>query len=62
MPSELKDAKEKMLREFQKAEPNLKGEIAKEDSVRDQIDVIQNKLDMSLSGAFVSHHGNSEWL
>ena len=61
MPSELKDANEKMLKEFQKVEPNLKGQATKEDSVRDQIDVIQNKLDMGLSGTFVSQHGNKYW-
>ncbi|KAH8703869.1 hypothetical protein BGW36DRAFT_288702 [Talaromyces proteolyticus] len=61
IPRELRDATEKMLQEFQKVEPNLKGQLSKEESVRDQIDVIQNKLDMSLSGAFVSHHGNSHW-
>ena len=45
---------------FQKADPSVKGMIKTEDSVRMQLEVI-DRLDMNMSGKFVSHHGDRNW-
>ncbi len=49
-----------MLSAFQKLDPNVTGMISTEHSVRDQLAVIDG-LDESMSGKFVSHHGNEDW-
>ena len=60
VPPEVQPFFDMLLRHFKRAEPNLQGPLAMEDSVRMQLDVI-DKLDESLSGSFVSHHGNKHW-
>ena len=50
-----------MLSAFQKYKPTVTGMISTEESVRDQLSVIDS-LDASQSGKFVSHHGNDDWL
>lgn len=50
-----------MLESLQKLEPGLKGPIMPEESVRLQLEVI-GKMDSAMSGKFVSHHGDSNWL
>jgi hypothetical protein len=49
-----------MLKQFQKYDPKIKGMMGKEESIRDQLDVI-DKLDEKLTGSFVSHHGDLNW-
>ena len=50
-----------MLSQFQKAVPDVKGMIPVEDSVKMQLEVV-DKLDMGMSGQFLSHHGDKNWL
>lgn len=49
-----------MLSSFQKLKPSVTGMISAEESVRDQLVVIDS-LDANKSGMFVSHHGNDDW-
>ena len=49
-----------MLSQFQKVDPGLTGPISPEDSVRMQLEVVK-KLDGSMSGKFLSHHGDQNW-
>ena len=49
-----------MLSSFQKLDPNVKGMISTEESVRDQLAVIDS-LDENKSGLFLSQHGNQDW-
>lgn len=49
-----------MLSSFQKMKPSVTGMISTEESVRDQLAVIDD-LDASQSGLFLSHHGNDDW-
>ena len=53
-------ALEVMLKQFQKGDPELKGQIQPEESVRMQLQVI-NSLDAETSGSFLSHHGAKSW-
>ncbi|KAH8801731.1 hypothetical protein F5884DRAFT_807690 [Xylogone sp. PMI_703] len=48
-----------MLASMQKLKPGITGWISPEESVKDQLAVI-NSFEASKSGAFVSHHGNNE--
>ncbi|KUJ15988.1 putative short-chain dehydrogenases/reductase [Mollisia scopiformis] len=50
-----------MLQAFQKAYPELKGQISTEDSVKMQLEVI-DKLTLEDSGKFLSHHGDKYWV
>ena len=50
-----------MLSQFQKAVPDVKGMIPVEDSVKMQLEVV-DRLDMGMSGQFLSHHGDKNWL
>jgi len=52
---------QKMLGEFRKVKPDLKGQITVEESVRMQLEVI-DRMDEEMSGKFVSHHGDQNWL
>jgi hypothetical protein len=50
-----------MLTSFQKMDPNVKGMISTNESVKAQLSVI-GSLDEKLSGSFVSHRGNDrDW-
>ena len=49
-----------MLSSFQKLDPSVKGMTSTEDSVRDQLAVIDG-LDENKSGLFLSQHGNQDW-
>lgn len=60
VPPELVPFFAQMLLQFQKLEPNLQGPLTVEDSVRMQLEIV-GKLDDTLSGSFVSHHGNKYW-
>jgi hypothetical protein len=48
-----------MLKQFQAAEPELKGQIQPEESVRKCLQVI-DRLDAETSGLFLSHNGDKE--
>ena len=51
-----------MLKQFQAAEPELKGQIRPEESVRKCLQVIES-LDAKTSGLFLSHNGDrAKWL
>lgn len=50
-----------MVKQFQKVYPNWTGAITPETSVKMMLDVIY-KWEPKDTGAFVSHHGNKEWL
>lgn len=43
------------------ATPDFKGPMSPEESVKLQLAII-NRWTVDQSGAFVSHHGNKEWL
>lgn len=49
-----------MLARFQRVKPDLTDPISPEDSVRMQLETI-GKLDGSMSGHFLSHHGDLNW-
>ena len=49
-----------MTAQFQKVDPNVKGPITLEESVKLQLEVI-GRLDEKMSGSFVSQHGNRDW-
>jgi len=54
------EAFEYQVKTFQKIQPDVKGPITPEESVKLQLDVI-DKLDASRSGMLLSHHGNDTW-
>ncbi|KAJ5464897.1 uncharacterized protein N7458_000583 [Penicillium daleae] len=54
-------AEEVMLKQFQAVEPELKGQIQPEESVRKCLQVIK-RLDAETSGLFLSHNGDKKWL
>ncbi|KIW62328.1 hypothetical protein PV04_10509 [Phialophora macrospora] len=49
-----------ILSAFHKVDPSVTGPISVEQSVTDQLQVIQNLTEAD-SGKFVSHHGNNDW-
>lgn len=49
-----------MMPIFHKVYPELKGQISVEDSVRMQLETIDN-LTLEQSGQFLSHHGDKNW-
>ena len=57
MPVEIQSA---MLRQFQRVDPKVTGQITPQESVKKQLDVI-SRLNSTMSGTFVSHNGNQEW-
>jgi len=50
-----------MLPAFQKVYPDLKEKLTVEDSIRMQLETIEN-LTLEHSGEFVSHHGDKNWV
>ena len=48
-----------MLKQFQVVDPDIKGQILPEESVKKCLKVIEN-LDESSSGLLVSHNGDQE--
>ncbi|KAL2871681.1 SDR family oxidoreductase [Aspergillus lucknowensis] len=60
-PPQVIEGLNKMLKEFQKVEPELKEQIQPEESVRKCLQVI-DQLDAERSGLFLSHNGNTNWL
>ncbi|KAJ5363522.1 short-chain dehydrogenase [Penicillium cataractarum] len=61
-PPEVVQAESVMLKQFQAAEPALKGQIKPEESVRKSLKVIES-LDAKTSGLLLSHNGNrGTWL
>ncbi|KAJ5089475.1 hypothetical protein N7532_008159 [Penicillium argentinense] len=60
-PSQLIKANDALLKLFQVAEPELKGQIQPQESVRKCLQVIE-RLDAETSGLFLSHNGdNTRW-
>lgn len=59
-PPEVVAALDAMLKQFQKAVPELKGQIEVEESVGKQLKVI-DQLTMEKSGSFLSHEGSEDW-
>ncbi|KAF3400086.1 hypothetical protein F1880_008174 [Penicillium rolfsii] len=59
-PSEVVEAENIMLKQFQAAEPELKGQIQPEESVRKMLSVI-DRLDAKASGQLLSQNGNRNW-
>ncbi|KAK9234857.1 hypothetical protein V1525DRAFT_411769 [Lipomyces kononenkoae] len=61
-PPEVLQAHEAMLKQFQAVQPDLKGQISSEESVRKCLQVIE-RLDAETSGLLLSQHGNAtRWL
>jgi 16S rRNA U516 pseudouridylate synthase RsuA-like enzyme len=61
-PPEVLQAESVMLKQFQTAEPELKGQIRPEESVRKSLEVI-GRLDAKTSGLLLSHNGiRGRWL
>lgn len=54
-------AYEEMLAHFRVIAPNFEGPITPEKSVSSMFEVIE-RWTVEDTGAFVSHHGNKEWL
>ena len=51
-----------MLKQFQAVDPELKGQIQPEESVRKSLQVIE-RLDAETSGLLLSHHGDkARWV
>lgn len=59
-PEELEGYKQ-MVIAFKQIEPSFEGALTPEQSVKMQLDVI-NKATVKDTGAFISHHGNKQWL
>ncbi|OKP13534.1 hypothetical protein PENSUB_725 [Penicillium subrubescens] len=59
-PPQVKEGENFMLRQFQAVEPELKGQIQPEESVRKSLQVIE-RLDAETSGQLLSHNGNRSW-
>ncbi|KAF9888508.1 hypothetical protein FE257_008615 [Aspergillus nanangensis] len=61
-PAQLVEAQKAMLKQFQAADPELKGQIEPEESVRKSLQVIE-RLDAETSGLLLSHNGDRvRWL
>ena len=61
MPDNLVAFLDAELKMFQRVDPDLKGRITPSQSVHDMMEVI-NSLDPTLSGQFLSQHGNNtDW-
>jgi 23S rRNA-/tRNA-specific pseudouridylate synthase len=61
-PSQVVQAHKITLKQFQAAEPELKGQIQPEESVRKSLQVIE-RLDAETSGLLLSHNGDkARWL
>ncbi|KAG2413847.1 hypothetical protein HFD88_003036 [Aspergillus terreus] len=61
-PPPVVEAEKAMLKQFQAVEPELKGQIQPEESVRRCLQVIE-RLDAETSGLFLSHNGDRvKWL
>lgn len=58
-PAEVVQGEEFMLKQFQIADPELKGQIQPEESVSKCLEVIE-RLDEKSSGLLLSHHGDRE--
>ena len=54
------EVRDMILSQFQKVDPDVKGMISVEQSVIDQLAVV-NRVTMENTGKFVSHHGNRDW-
>jgi hypothetical protein len=50
-----------MVVAFKKFDLSFEGPLTPEQSVKMQLEVI-NKVTVKDSGAFISHHGNKQWL
>ncbi|GLI77790.1 hypothetical protein PoHVEF18_006084 [Penicillium ochrochloron] len=59
-PPHVKEGENFMLKQFQAVEPELKGQIQPEESVRKSLQVIE-RLDAETSGQLLSHNGNRYW-
>ena len=60
--AEAVEAEKVILKQFQAADPELKGQIQPEESVRKCLQVIEH-LDAETSGLLLSHNGDKErWL
>lgn len=57
--AEVVQGEEFMLKQFQVVDPELKGRILPEESVRKCLEVIE-RLDEKSSGLLLSHHGDRE--
>ena len=52
-----------MFEVFQKRAPQFKGAVSPEVAVKDVMKVVEDaSLEKGDGGAFLSHHGNKEWL
>ena len=51
-----------MFAQFKTYAPQFNGPITAEDSVAAQLAVIERATVESFGGAFVSHHGDKQWL
>lgn len=61
-PPEVVQAESVMLKQFHAADPEVKGQIKPEESVRKSLEVI-GRLDAKTSGLLLSHNGNrGTWL
>ena len=61
-PPQLVEATDFLLKQFQKVNPEFKGQISREESVQKQLEVI-GRLNLETSGSFLSHLGNkTSWL
>jgi hypothetical protein len=47
---------------FAKYAPNFAGPITAEESIKAMLSVIENSSVEKNAGAFISHHGNKQWL
>ncbi|KAK3356634.1 putative short-chain dehydrogenase [Lasiosphaeria hispida] len=59
-PAEIAGSTQYMLQSFQKVNPEVKGQIEREDSIKMVLDVIDN-LTTKQTGLMISHHGNQDW-
>lgn len=61
-PPQVVQGIEVMLKQFQAVDPELKGQIQPEESVRKSLQVIE-RLNAETSGLFLSHHGDkARWV
>lgn len=61
-PPQVVQGIEVMLKQFQAVDPELKGQIQPEESVRKSLQVIE-RLDAETSGLLLSHHGDkARWV
>ncbi len=59
-PAEIVAAEQRMLSEFQRVDPEVKGEMTGKESILAHKKVLAN-LDESVVGTMISHHGNKMW-